>query len=280
MIQVWLIDSAKGAGTATALCSVPVVQARDERTGLKTVIYPDVSLDMLTLEPGLRAQLDRTLTEQRCSDLLANHGLDPIHRGLLLGPPDTGKSMSGSFLSHGLKLPLFTIQLHRLISKFMGGGSGSAAPSLPCRSDDQSRLPVRRVRCPSDLYGVCPTTSASHGACSTPSFSSWKRPLGKRSCRGDESPGVVGPSALSQIRPSDRVRLPDPDSAVEVMRNGLAMLDREGVDWSAVARYRSDLSHADLDRAAKGAAKQTVLAGRRRITGRALEAVLRERRPN
>ena len=40
------------------------------------------------------------------------------------------------------------------------------------------------------------------------------------------------------------------------------------------------LSHADLVRAAEAAAKRIVLAGEKRITAGALEAALRERRPN
>ena len=109
------------------------------------VSYPDVSLDMMTLLPEVLAKLERILTEQRRSDLLATHGFDPIHRVLLLGPPGTGKSMSAAALAHSLKRPLFTIQLDVVISKYMGENGSSTPPCLRCNSVDQSRLPVRRV---------------------------------------------------------------------------------------------------------------------------------------
>ncbi|MFI1373727.1 AAA family ATPase [Streptomyces longwoodensis] len=60
------------------------------------------------------------LHEQRQRARLERFGFTPVHRILLSGPPGTGKSMTAAALAGELKLPLFTIRLDGLISRFMG----------------------------------------------------------------------------------------------------------------------------------------------------------------
>ena len=273
-----LIDSAKGARAATALRPVPMVQLRGELAGLMTVSYPDVSLDMMTLELKLRAKLERILTEQRRSDLLATHGLDPIHRVLLLGPPGTGKSMSAAALAHGLKLPLFTIQLHVLISKYMGETSAQlrlvfdavASTRAVYLFDEFDALGAERG-VPNDVG------EARRMLNSFLQFLEHASPMSVV-VAATNHPGLLDKALYRRFDQVIEYRLPDPDAAVVVMRNRLAMLDTKGVDWDALAGCTAGLSHADLVRAAEAAAKRTVLAGEKRITAGALEAALRERR--
>ena len=114
-----LVESAHVPKVASQLRPMLLAQPRGELAGLMTVSYPDVSRQM-TLKPDVLKQLERVVVEQRQRDQLEEHGLEPIHRLLLLGPPGTGKSMSAAALAHDLSLPLFTIQLDVLISKYMG----------------------------------------------------------------------------------------------------------------------------------------------------------------
>ena len=44
----------------------------------------------------------------------------PPHRILLEGPPGTGKTMTAAVLAHELDLPLLTIRLDALLSKYLG----------------------------------------------------------------------------------------------------------------------------------------------------------------
>ncbi|MEU8521674.1 ATP-binding protein [Streptomyces sp. NPDC048577] len=100
--------------------ATPVVQPRGELSSLLTAGYPDIQLDDMTLDAGLRASLDRVLHEQRQRARLERFGFTPVHRILLSGPPGTGKSMTAAALAGELKLPLFTIRLNGLISRIMG----------------------------------------------------------------------------------------------------------------------------------------------------------------
>src|SRR5260370_38770560 len=74
----------------------------------------------MTLSAGIRRRVDRVLHGQRRRTRIEAHGFAPIHRLLLVGPPGTGKSMTASVLATELSLPLFTIRLDALISKYMG----------------------------------------------------------------------------------------------------------------------------------------------------------------
>src|SRR6202035_2823836 len=82
--------------------------------------YPDVRLSDMTLAPATREQLERVLHEQRQRDLLESHAVAPFHRLLLTGPAGTGKSMTASALAAELSLPLVTIRIDALVSKYTG----------------------------------------------------------------------------------------------------------------------------------------------------------------
>lgn len=275
-----LIDAAKGERAVAALRPVPMVQPRGELAGLVTVSYPEVSLDMMTLELQLLRKLERILTEQRRSDLLATHGLEPIHRVLLLGPPGTGKSMSAAALAHSLKRPLFTIQLDVVISKYMG----ETAAQLRLVFDAVAS--TRAVY----LFDEFDALGAERGAPNDVGearrvLNSFLQFLEHASPVSVVVAATNHPRLLDQAlyRRFDQVieySLPDPGAAVAVMRSRLAMLDTMDVDWDVLAGQTARLSQADLVRAAEAAAKQTVLAQEKRITTAVLEEALRERRPN
>ncbi|HEX5494317.1 MAG TPA: ATP-binding protein [Mycobacteriales bacterium] len=53
-----------------------------------------------------------------------DHGFPPAHRLLLEGPPGTGKTMTASVLADELSLPLLTVRLESLLSKFLGETAG------------------------------------------------------------------------------------------------------------------------------------------------------------
>ena len=273
-----LIDAAKGDRATTAVRPVPMVQPRGELAGLVSLSYPEVSLDMMTLTPLVRSKLDRILTEHRRSDHLATHGLDPIHRVLLIGPPGTGKSMSASALAHGLRLPLFTIQLDVLISKYMG----ETAAQLRLVFDAVAKTRAVYLFDEFDAIGAERSMPNDVGEARRV-LNSFLQFLENASPMSLVVAATNYPKLLDKAlhRRFDQVveyRLPDAEAAVAVIRNRLTMLDTRGVDWRAVADQTSGLSHADLVRAAEAAAKQIVLAGKKRITTTALNSALEERR--
>ncbi len=55
------------------------------------------------------------------AEQLKAHGLKHRRKIFLSGPPGTGKTMTAKVLAGELSLRLYTIQVDRLVTKFMGG---------------------------------------------------------------------------------------------------------------------------------------------------------------
>ena len=119
-----LVDQARGRREAIRSGQqtrpVPIVQPRGELAGLFTVSYPKSLLVDMFLDEPVRKRIERVIVEYRRRVVLHEHGLRPVRKLLLIGPPGTGKTMTGAVLSGELGMPLFSIQLDGLITKYLG----------------------------------------------------------------------------------------------------------------------------------------------------------------
>lgn len=82
--------------------------------------YSDTRMERLVLSSELKIKIDRVVLEYKKRDLLLKNGLKNRSKLLLEGNPGTGKTMTASVIAHEVNLPLYTIQIHHLISKYMG----------------------------------------------------------------------------------------------------------------------------------------------------------------
>ena len=272
-----LIDAAR-AERIPQVTPTPVIQPRGELADLVTAEYPDVRLSDMTLSESTRAQLGRVLHEQRQRDLLESHGFAPVHRLLLTGPPGTGKSMTASALATELSLPLFTIRLDALISKYMGETSAK----LRVIFDATVRTRAVYLFDEFDAIGAQRTAGNDVGEA--------RRILNTFLLFLDDTqPESLVVAATNHraildtalFRRFDMViayALPQPPEAVDVLRRRLAAVDTSAVSWNEVASHVNDLSQAELVRAAESAAKRAILAGNTAISTSDLIAALDERR--
>jgi SpoVK/Ycf46/Vps4 family AAA+-type ATPase len=99
---------------------VPIARPRGDLAALLSVSYPETRFADMVLTEEIRLSLQRILREQRGRQKLLSHGLQPRRKLLLVGPPGSGKTMTASALAGELRLPLYTLLLHGLITKFMG----------------------------------------------------------------------------------------------------------------------------------------------------------------
>lgn len=88
--------------------------------GLVLTEEPETSKQILVMNEELQNRIDQVIREYRQQGKLKSHGLSHRRKILLIGPPGTGKTMTAKVLAHELHIPLNTIQVDRLVTKFMG----------------------------------------------------------------------------------------------------------------------------------------------------------------
>jgi len=98
----------------------PLTQTPDDLGLLLEKSNQVTHLSELILPERSRSHVSRILLEQRQRDKLRTYGLTPKRKLLFCGPPGTGKTMTASVLATELKLPLYTVILDGLITRFLG----------------------------------------------------------------------------------------------------------------------------------------------------------------
>ena len=81
---------------------------------------PQNRLSDLVLKAHLESRLKRVLKEYYQRHKLLKHGMANRRKILLAGHPGTGKTMTASVIAGELKRPLYTIQMDKIVTKFMG----------------------------------------------------------------------------------------------------------------------------------------------------------------
>ena len=272
-----LIDAAK-AEQIPRVTPTPVVQPRGELADLVTAEYPDVRLNDMTLSADTRGRLDRVLLEQRQRNRIEAHGFAPIHRLLLVGPPGTGKSMTASALATELALPLFTIRLDALISKYMG----ETSTKLRTIFDATAKTRAVYLFDEFDALGAQRTAGNDVGEA--------RRILNTFLLFLDDTqpeslvvaatnhPALLDKALFRRFDAVITYALPSPVEAVDVLQRRLAAMDTSNISWEEVADHVNELSQAELVRAAEAAAKRAILDESDSVQTSGLVAALDERR--
>jgi len=232
----------------------------------------------MALTDTLRARLDRVLTEHRERERLRSHGFAPMRKLLLVGPPGTGKTMTAAALAGELGLPLFSIQLDALITKYMG----ETAAKL--------RLVFDAIQTTRGVYFFDEFDALGSDRSSSNDVGEIRRVLNSflQFLEQDDSDSLVlgatnhvGLLDRALFRRFDAVleySLPDGEIATRVMRGRLALLDTSDIEWQAAAKAAEGLSHAEIAMACEQAAKNAILNQTTSVRASELATALQERR--
>lgn len=96
-----------------------VVQLNAQNPMLELSV-PVHSLSELIVNEGVFARIHRILSEYRNRNRLHSYGLANRRKILIEGSPGTGKTFTASVIAAELSLPLYTVQMDKLVTKFMG----------------------------------------------------------------------------------------------------------------------------------------------------------------
>jgi len=276
-----LVDEAKARGTlltGSRSKPIPVIQPRGELAGLLSASYPKSLIADMALDRSVHARINRILAEQRHRGRIREHGLAPLRKVLLVGPPGTGKTMTAAVLAGELGLPLFTIQLDGLITKFMG----ETAAKL--------RLIFEAIRQTRAVYLFDEFDSLGTERALKNDVGEIRRVLNSflLFLEQDDSEGIIVcatnyPKLLDRalFRRFDMVveyQLPSEGVAESVMKNRLALLNTTAIDWQPVVSAAHGLSHGEIARACEDAAKNVILGNRIKLSTQDLLDALAERR--
>ena len=252
-----------------------IAQPRGDLSDLVIASHPTVSLKELVLPEELAGQVRRILSEQRQRKNLLDHGFEPAHRLLFEGPPGTGKTMTAAVLAHELSLPLLTIRLDSLMSKFMGE-TASKLRVIFETADAQ-----RGVYLFDEFDALGGDRAGNDVGEARRILNSFLVFLENSSSESLVIAATNHRSILDKalFRRFDMVldyALPDAKQGAAVMRGRLGSLAK-GVRWATLAEDMQGLSHADLVRAAESAAKSVILGGGTRVTADDIGEALRLR---
>jgi len=253
-----------------------IAQPRGNLSELVIASHPTVGLKELVLPETLAGRVQRILSEQRQRKQLLDHGFEPAHRLLLQGPPGTGKTMTAAVLANELSMPLMTIRLDSLMSKFMG------------ETASKLRVIFEAAEAQRGVY-LFDEFDALGGDRAGNDIGEARRILNSFLVFLESSPSeslVIAATNHRSILDKALFRrfdvvldyvLPDAKQGAALMRGRLGSLAK-GVRWAALSKDMEGLSHADLVRAAESAAKSVILAGGASVIADDLREALRLRR--
>jgi SpoVK/Ycf46/Vps4 family AAA+-type ATPase len=256
--------------------AVPIARPKGELAGLLSVAYPKTRLTEMVLADRTLRQLERVIREYRQQDRLREHALSARRKLLLIGPPGCGKTMTASALAGELKLPLFSVQLHGLITKFMG----ETAAKLYLIFDAMRQ--TRGVY----LFDEFDAIGADRG--SKNDVGEIRRVLNSflQFLEQEDSDSITLAATNYEAmldealfrRFDDVVRYvrPGPEQVDRLVKNRLHKFLVKRPDWQQIRSTAHGLSHAEIARACDDAAKDCILRDTKRINTNMLLAALQE----
>jgi SpoVK/Ycf46/Vps4 family AAA+-type ATPase len=267
--------SERRVASRPALIAAP----RGELASLVRASYPETRLSDIVLANDVEARLRRVVREHRERALLADRGLLPRRKILLSGPPGTGKSMTASAIAGELGLPLFTVLLDGVITKFMGetatklrivfdamqGARGvyffDEVDALATRRGAENDIGEARRMLNSFLQFLDEDSSGSLILAAT------------------NHQELLDRAIFRRFEATIQYDLPPPDHIKRIIEHRLPQFDLSAVRWTELTGAADGLSQAEIVAAADDAARDAVLDAGGAMTEATLVRAIRERIP-
>lgn len=256
---------------------IPISAPRGELAGLVKSSYANTRLDDLVLGADLERRISRVVREHRERSVLEAKGLAPRRKLLLAGPPGTGKGMTAAALAGELGLPLFTILLDGVITKYMGETASKLrlvfeamhtargvyffdeVDALASRRDTDNDVGEARRMLNSFLQFLEDDRSASIIVAAT------------------NHKSILDPAIFRRFHVALDYAKPSAEEARRIITNRLQQFDLSRIDWPKVQASSVGLSQADLVAASDDAARDAVLDNQSTVSTEIMALALGDR---
>lgn len=129
VLQIAAYEAKRSHGTFASELKKMVEKGKPKKANIVTlnnvnpmldVSFPSNRLSDLFISEELEERIHRILTEYKNKNKLRQYGLENRRKLLIEGPPGTGKTLTASVIASELDIPLYTVQVDKLVTKFMG----------------------------------------------------------------------------------------------------------------------------------------------------------------
>lgn len=254
-----------------------ILQFPQDMRGLVLSEEPDIPKTALVIPKSMGNRVERIIHEYRQQQKLKTHGLTHRRKIMFIGPPGTGKTMTARVLAHELRLPLHTIQVDRLVTKFMGETSAKLRQIFDLIQKETGVY----------LFDEFDTIGGERSL--ENDVGEMRRVLNSflQFIEQDISDSIIvaatnSPKLLDRalFRRFDDVlyyEQPTSEERKRLMLNVLGTFLASKFTWKAVLMESNGLSHAEIDQACRDAIKQAILSDKSDVNESLLRQMLNER---
>jgi len=287
-LQIAAYEAQQGHGALAHEIREIIDNARQERKaiaqklpqdmrGLVLLEKPEVPKTAMVIPKVLNVRIERIIHEYRQRHVLKVHSLTHRRKILLIGPSGTGKTMTARILAYELSLPMYTIQVDRLVTKFMGETSAKL------------RLIFDMIQREIGIYLFDEFDAIGGERSLENDVGEMRRVLNAflQFIEQDNSDSLIiaasnSPKLLDRalFRRFDDVlyyKLPKPGERQQLMRNILGQFLDSEISWKQISTISNCLSQAEIDQACRDAIKQAILNDKKSVEGGLLKLMLGER---
>ena len=223
-------------------------------------------LDALVLSEAVCESLNRVITENRCADLLRSHGMKPMSKLLLCGPPGCGKTVAAEAIARELYLPLALVRFDAVVSSYLG----ETAANLRKVFDFARSRPMVLLFDEFDAIGKQRTLEDEHGELKRV-VNSFLQMLD--SYKGEaliiaatNFQGLLDPALWRRFDDIVYFEKPDEKAIEELLIYYLHQVSiSPSVRLKQIAKTLSGVSHADIERIANDVIKSIILENRQTV---------------
>jgi SpoVK/Ycf46/Vps4 family AAA+-type ATPase len=245
---------------------LPLLQIKEPLRRLEDVVLSDDTSSLL-------AEL---LQEHHRVELLKSHGLFPADRLLFCGPPGCGKTLTAEVIAGELSLPLAIVRIDSVISSYLG----ETASNLRQVFDFISTIPMVVLFDEFDAIAKERADTADHGELKRV-VSAFLQMLDTYEGKSlliaaTNHEGMLDSAVWRRFDEVLIFELPNIEQVRRLLAIKLRGLRREfEIEDTRIAGLFKGMSHADIERVLRRAAKDMVLSGKEFLSERHLQAAIR-----